>query len=159
MYLRSAPIRSARSSAASAKRLAPVVRILRHLADAVIVAGAQDREHVRVGLAVGRELVEPALRHFQGFEPRGNFSVLLAPALLLGDLAQAEPPQHRRQRQALADEGNEDDPEGQEDDQVAMGERRMPVAVVKRQRQRRGERDDAAHAEETTTRNGRCQIG
>ena len=111
------------------------------------MACAQRVDEPRRQVALARELVEPVQHRIDRGAPRRDFGGALLPLLVLDDLAEAEPAQHRGQRQSLADKGDEDDPEGEKDDQVAVGKRHAGRGR-ERQGQRRGERDDAAHAEE-----------
>ena len=86
-----------------------------------------------------RQLVEPLERRLGGPDPRLRL-------LVLGDAAvvEVEHADQRAERQALQDERGEDDAEGEEDDQLAVGKARAGVRR-QRQRERGGERDRAAH--------------
>ena len=121
--------------------------LLRALLDAVVVhalvarAEAVGAEAVLAARALGRVLAHPAFRR-ELLEARerslgrldARLRVLALGAAVVLESQQADQP---RERQALADERDEDDRERQEHDQVALRE-------VRRQRERGGERDRAA---------------
>ena len=86
------------------------------------------------------EPVERLERRLGGRDPGG---VLLG-LLLRAVVDHPQPADQRRQRQPLNDDREQDDAVGEEDHQVALGERRAGVGL-ERQRERRGERDRAAH--------------
>src|SRR6202012_4040849 len=88
----------------------------------------------------------PALRHFQGFQPRGYFSVLLAPALVLRVMRERKRPHDRRKRKPLPDQRDDNDAESDKENKVAVWKRR---SGKRRQRngERRSERDHAADTE------------
>src|SRR3989475_8696096 len=67
-----------------------------------------------------RELLKPREGGLRGTEPGRD---LLAP-FLYARLSHVQPPQQRREREPLAQQGHEDHCERDGDDQVAAGERR-----------------------------------
>src|SRR3989442_15970185 len=91
-------------------------------AEAVTIAGV--RQGVRVHPRLRRELLEPRQRRLRRLDARRD----LLTALALARLADAAPAQQRRQREALAQQGLEDDGEGDADDRVAARERSPPAA-------------------------------
>ena len=86
------------------------------------------------------EPVERLERRLGGRDPGG---VLLG-LLLRAVVDHPQPADQRRQRQSLDDDREQDDAVGEEDHEVALGERRAGVGL-QRQRERRRERDRAAH--------------
>ena len=102
--------------------------------EAGLVAVAQPI-HGLVLLPVFGHLVEPLERRVR--QPHARLDLLAAAFVAL---AQAQPPDQRRQGEARQDQGDQHRAVGEEDHEVALRER------VERDRQRRGERDLAAHA-------------
>ena len=97
--------------------------------------------------AVVGDGVERFERRVERLAPRRDFGFVLGQVFVAAGLRDAEPSHHRRQAEAQSDQRDEDDAEGDEQDQVAIGK---GLAAWQRewQRQRRGQRHRAAHAGE-----------
>ena len=112
-----------------------------------LVPRAQQLDDLVGEFAVVGDGVERFQRGIERLAPRRDFRFMLGDMFVAAVLRDAEPSHHRRQPEPEADQRDEDDAEGDEQDQVAIG-KRVAVRQRERQRQRGGQRHRAAHAGE-----------
>ena len=124
-------------------KLDAVVHGFRILLLARLVARAQDRPHLLGQPAFACNFFEPPQAGVHGLVARRKLGLVLAPVLGGAVARHAKDADHRRERQAKPHEGHDDDPEGDEEDRIAV-RKRLPVGERERDGERRGERDHAA---------------
>ncbi len=107
----------------------------------------QQLDHLVGQFAVVGDGVERLERCSQRLAPGREFRLMLRQMFGATGLREAEPADHQRQPQPKAHQGDENDPERDKQDQIAVG-KIFPGGQRVRQRQRRGQRDGAAHAGE-----------
>src|SRR5947207_5453524 len=90
------------------------------------------------------EFIKPAYRRDRRLPPSGALFRLIGLVLAAAGVSEPERSDYRRQHQSLPDQRYQDHREGQEQDQIAPGEWSAGCGR-KRDRQRRRERNDAAH--------------
>ena len=93
--------------------------------------GTQNCQHLRRNSALGSKSVEPVLHHVQSFRTRSKLGCVLALALLGHLPPQGEPAHNGRQQRSLADQRDDDNSESHEENEIAVGKRRVRRAWLR----------------------------
>ena len=115
------------------------------MAQPFMLLGAQRAQHLRRQLALLRQHLQLLEGCRYPLAPRRALVGALGPLLAPARVRQAKRTHDHGQKQPLPDQGHQDHGEGQEKDQVAPGEG-LAVLRLQRNRQRGGQRDNAAYA-------------